>query len=53
MIDFTALFQAAGGEGGGAGGNGVSGVSVGGNGGSGIVIIRYPTIYKDAASTTN
>jgi hypothetical protein len=37
------------GGGGGGGGNGAAG----GTGGSGIVIIRYPDIYKDAVSTTN
>jgi hypothetical protein len=35
--------------GGGGGGHNTGGAS----GGSGIVIIRYPDIYKDAVSTTN
>ena len=35
----------------GGGGGGAWG-SVGGNGGSGIVVIRYPNTFDDAASTT-
>ena len=36
---------------GGGGGGGAAGVG-GGNGGGGIVVIRYPNIYKDATVTT-
>jgi hypothetical protein len=38
--------------GGGGGGAGGDTYQVGGNGGSGVVIIRYPSNYADAASTT-
>jgi hypothetical protein len=38
--------------GGGGGGGDPAGVNYAGSGGSGIVIIRYPNTYPNAASTT-
>ena len=38
---------------GGGGGGAGNGTNVGGSGGSGIVIIRYPNLYKTATNTGN